>query len=73
MRAVKAVAYIAYVASLFWIVNEARALRAQIPEIALDPIVVEMADPFPCVSDARERLTMQRLGVVCRPWPVEDR
>ena len=35
------------------------------PEVTLAPIVVQMADPFPCSTNLRNRIAYQRLGAVC--------
>ena len=38
---------------------------APIEEVTLAPIVVQMADPFPCSTNLRNRIAYQRLGAVC--------
>lgn len=54
---------------LAWVGLE-NAREVPTPEVGtLQAIDVQMSDPLPCEQDPELRITYQRHGVFCRPWP----
>lgn len=45
----------------------AEQIEREPPEVDLEPVVVQMADPLPCIDDPELRAVLVAQGGVCRP------